>query len=155
MANLGVAPLDPTTPVGQLRHSVGDRLYQETPTAGIGDYDYFSDADLVVHLLSAGGSITRATGLTIKQLALNAAVVGASVKTNDLGVDNSKRGSTLLEIAQSWIDDANAEDAAGDRDSFVVIPFRGLAGAPGPVRPPELASPRFAPDPQNPGYLLV
>ena len=72
------------------------------------------------------GSIPRAVGFAIMQMALGFALKGISVKTDDLSLDASKRGSSLHEIALSYIAQADATDTADASDFFGIAPFGGF-----------------------------
>lgn len=142
MPNPGVAPLDSTTAVGQLRAILGDTSYVDLtpPIAGMGDYAVYSDADLVAALTLAKGSILRAAGQLTKRLALQYSAEGRSIKTDDLAIDVRSRGADLLKVAESFIDDADAEDEAELNDYFnIVAPFR----AEGPLHPEGAQWPAF------------
>lgn len=173
MANIGVAPLDPSSLVGVVRLNVGDTNYVplDPPVAGQGVFDYYSDAQLSAFLTAGNDSPTRATGTAIKQMALTAALSGRSVKTDDLAIDSRQRGTDLLAIAQSWLDQADAEDAlyvagifdvikpAPHRDPMWREPFGFNRFDLNPVREAEqrFVTPEEAgltEDPNNPGFFL-
>lgn len=130
MSNPGVAPLDPNTPVGQLRALVGDTQYVPLvpPVTGQGDYNVWSDHSLAAVLATQGGSALRAAGSLYLQLAAEYAQSGRSVKTDDLAINTLGRGDTLLKVAQSFFDDATAGDNAAANDFFQIVPFAGRAG---------------------------
>jgi len=111
--NPGVAPLDKTTPTGQVRLNTGDTEYVrlEAPIAGLSSFAYFSDDTIEAFLLAGRGSVTRATGLAYRQMAAGAALVGALNKTHDEVNDNRQRASDLMALSQSWLSMANDEDA--------------------------------------------
>jgi hypothetical protein len=159
MTNLGIAPLNPSTPVGQLRVNLGDKSFKplDPPIPGAGDYANFSDADLTALLAGAAGSVSRATGAGYMQLAAVYIATGRSIKTDDLAIDTRQRGKDLFEVAKWWFTHADEADAAGVGDIFMVAPFGGRPeGTPRPLTfEPELPTSEltFTPDPQNPGYL--
>ena len=95
----------------------------------------FTDADLTTAISTSGGtSALRAAGVAFQSLAAEYAILGRSVKTDDLAIDTRARGKDLLEVAKSFFTEANAADARG-ADSFVaIVPVRG-AGKPATVRP--------------------
>jgi hypothetical protein len=149
MPNTGVAPLDPTTPVGQVRLSLGDTDATNI-SGGSGSYPWFGDDELNALLTTGSDSVARATGLALKRLALNYALQGRSIKTADLALDSTKRGDSIAAIAQSWLDQADLEDERDAKDTFLIVPFRD--------RVKQYITPRrdpFLPDPLNPGYLIV
>lgn len=124
MVNRGVAPLDPTTAVGQFRVYYGDVTYTELDPveAGYGDYAELSDAEIESFLASANSSVYRAIGNYFAILAGNAAKVSQSVKDYDLSIDDSKRPAALLEAAKMWWGRADDEDTvAGGSDIFEIF----------------------------------
>lgn len=94
---------------------------------GVGNYAVYSDDTLEAYLLE-GGSTLRAAALAITRLALEYAQSDKSIRTDDLSLDISRRGSTLLEVAKSFRDDADAEDAARFAEVFTIAPFGGRRG---------------------------
>ena len=113
MSNKGIAPLQPTTDVGQFRLLVGDTSYSDLCPAqpGYGDFGMFSDDEISL-FLSSGESPEEAAYLAYLQLAGAAALEAKSVKDFDLSVDLTKRASELRAVAQMWRDRADA--LAGD-----------------------------------------
>ena len=112
-----------------------------------GEPPVFSNAQLTVLADAYPDSIFRAAGAAIKTLALEAAAGERSVKTDDLAIDLRGRGKSLLDIAQSFFNDADAEDDAAGNDFFQIVPFGGRAGR-SRVRPE--ATPRPLPVPPTP-----
>lgn len=129
MPNLGAAPLDPETPVGQLRANLGDTGFTELepPVAGQVDYANFSDAALEAFLAGASGNVARATGAAYMQLAAIYAAAGKSIKTDDLAHDDRQRGADLFEVAKWWFSHADAAEAAAAAEIFEIAPFAGRA----------------------------
>jgi hypothetical protein len=147
MANPGVSPLDPATPVGQLRSLVGDTEATplDPPIDGEGSYAIWSDVALEAALGLAGDSVYRAASNLYFTLAAEYAQSGRSIKTDDLSIDTKGRAGSLIEIARSWASAANQADAADD--FFEIVPFTSTStdwlrpeGAPwsnhSPVAPP-------------------
>jgi hypothetical protein len=95
--------------------------------ANLGDTDsvWFDDATLGSYLDTNGSSVARATGAAILNMSLVATMTGRSVKADDLALDSRQRGKDLREIAQSWFDQADAEDSGAASDVFDVIAFSG------------------------------
>ncbi|MBK4348227.1 hypothetical protein [Lacisediminihabitans changchengi] len=115
MANAGTAPLDATTDIGRVRLVVGDT--EATPTTGgQGDYAYFSDDAIQAALDLSGGGVTRAVSVLVKQLALSLTIAGQSIKADDFAINTLGKGKDLLEVARSYVTQADAEDAATARD---------------------------------------
>lgn len=127
MPNVGKYPLDPISSAGQLRILVGDvsakPLVPDVP--GFADFAVFSDADLAAALLASGSSPLRAAGSLYRSLAAQYTMSGRSIKTDDLAIDTRNRGKDLLEVAQSFFDEADSVDAATASDFFQVVPFGG------------------------------
>lgn len=112
--------LDPETLVGQVRLVIGDDV-PESPD----DLTYtFSDDAIEVALSLAGNGVTRAVGTLIKQLALQASLSGQSIKADDFSINTSNRGKNLLEVAQSYFDQADAEDAAAGSGELRIVNTR-------------------------------
>jgi hypothetical protein len=124
MTHRGVAPLDPDTKVGRLRALLRDTEYAPLEPAedGFGDYKMFSDVDLEAYLIEGGDNVLRAAGRATTGLALMYSAKGKSIKTDDLAVDLRGRGADLLKVARSFMDDADAEDAAEASDYFNIVP---------------------------------
>ena len=130
--NPGLKDIDLSTPLGQLRSNVGDTVGEPIypPSETMVDYRYFSDAELFTFLRQAGDSVLRATSFAFSRLAVASAMDGASIRTNDLGYDDTKRGSTLLEIAKWWADEADKADNAALDESLEIVAFPGNAVTP-------------------------
>lgn len=122
----GAFPIDPTTPVGQLRYLLGDTSATASPQAPAGTkmFAIWADAELVAALANAGGNVLRAGGLLITQLALFYAQQGQmSVKADDLGLTVGAKGGDLNTIARTLFQEAADRDAA-EADSFFVVATR-------------------------------
>ncbi|WP_217181639.1 hypothetical protein [Streptomyces sp. AC495_CC817] len=137
MANPGANPIDASTPVGVLRLTVGDTESQplEPPVSGLADYAVWSDDALSVALMNAAGNNLRAAGNLYRQLAAVYAQTGRSIKTDDLQLNTLSRGDSLLKVAQSFLDEAQANENATANDFFQIVPFAGRAGRQRCVRP--------------------
>mgnify|MGYP001361170439 CR=1 FL=1 len=122
MANIGVAPPDFSTEVGQFRALVGDTSYVAT-NPGFGDYKMFSDAEIQAFLAQGGGSEFRAAGYAFLALSGQAALQSKSVKTDDLSIDLKNQAEALRKTAEFWFQRADEEDAAaGLDDEFLIVP---------------------------------
>jgi len=131
MANRGVAPLDPDTPVGRLRALLRDTEYAplDPDEPGYGDYEIFSDVDLEAFLIETHENVLRAAARATTSLALEYSSAGLSIKTDDLAVDLRTRGKDLLAVARSFVEDADAQDAAEAMDFFEIVPTgKGVPG---------------------------
>lgn len=137
MTNVGLTPIDGTSEVGRLRLLVGDTesVPLDPDLAGHADYNTWSDAALGSALLTAGGNQMRAAGALYLQLAVESAMTGHSIKTDDLALDTRGRGATLHDVAQSFFDEATAADNAAASDFFQIVPFGGRVRRNQCVRP--------------------
>jgi hypothetical protein len=127
----GAFPIDPTTPVGQLRYLLGDTTATASPQAPAGTklFAVWSDAELIAAIANAGGNVLRAGGLLVTQLALFYAQQGQmSIKADDLGLTIGAKGSDLNTIARTLFQEASDRDAAEADSFFVAAPLRS-AGA--------------------------
>lgn len=127
MTNRGIAPLDPTTDVGQFRVRSGDTKYVDLdpPEEGYGDYTLWSDIEIEA-FLAAAASPAWAIYQAYLQLATTAALESKSVKDYDLAIDTTKRSADFRAIAELWRGIAGDEDAAsGNSDFFDVFPTTG------------------------------
>lgn len=97
----------------------------------VGDEDEvaFTDEALEAAIAASGDSILRAAGIAFTTLAATYAALGRSVATDDLRIDTTKRGSTLLDVAKSFLAEADAADASAGADFFEIVPFGGRASA--------------------------
>jgi len=135
MSNVGVAPLNPDTPVGQFRLAYGDTEFTpfDPEVEGSGNYAELSDVEIKTFLSLSSGSVPRAIATYYRRLAGDAAKKSISVKDHDLSADLTKRASNLLEAAAGW--DAIA-DSAGEGDIFEIAGMGclcDLEAAPYPV----------------------
>lgn len=110
--NPGVAPLDPSTLVGQFRLVYGDTHSEPySPVeSGFQNYDELSDDEIESYLVSGSGSISRSIGYYYLSMAGQAAKLAKQIKDYDLQVDTTKRASLLTGIASQWFERADKED---------------------------------------------
>lgn len=128
MPNVGIAPPDLTSEVGQFRIVVGDLEYKplEPPQQGRGDYEKWSDGEVEGFLAMGSGSTLRAAGFAYLQLASGAALASQSVADYDLKVDTTKRAADLRAIAQAYFEQADdLDDADGNGDIFDMFDLTG------------------------------
>jgi len=109
MANTGIAPYDPSTPVGQMRIITGDVNYVDAG-GGNGTYNLFSDVELEGFLALANNELLRSAGFAYMALAGVAAVDAKSVKDYDLSVDLRSRADKLREQAIAYFKQADERD---------------------------------------------
>ena len=121
--NVGIAPPDPETPVGQLRYLLSDTEYTDAPdNPGHGIYESFSDENLQTYLNISNDSLTRAQGHAYLRLAGLAAAEAVDWKSDDQMVTLSKRAEALRKMAEFYFEQADGEDAA-DAGSFFAIEY--------------------------------
>lgn len=95
-----------------------------------GDELYWTDEELDAAILAAGGeNINRAAGQAVQALAIQYALTGRSIRTDDLTLDAKDRGSDLLAVAKSFFDSAASDDSAAASDFFQIVPFGGRASS--------------------------
>lgn len=111
--NRGVAPADPSTPVGQLRYLIGDIDYDplDPVEAGYGDYANFSDEELTGFIAAGGDSVIRASGYAYLRFAALAASGAISWRSDDLSVDSKQVAAEYRLLARIAFEQADSEDA--------------------------------------------
>lgn len=119
--NKGVAPIDPTTPVSQLRLLLGDLDYDglDEPEDGFGNFYNFSDAELEGFIAAGGGSITRGSGYAYLRLAAIAASGAISWRSDDLSVDSKIPASEFRLLARIAFEQADDEES-GSASGFAI-----------------------------------
>ncbi len=132
MPNLGLTPLDPESPVSQLRATLGDTSWVEldppsTEVDGYREVDYaqYGDAQLAAALEVAGGNVPRAAGNMLLTFAIELEVQSKMVRTDDLTIDLRGRGNSLRLMAEQFFAQADALDDAEAGDFFGVAAFPG------------------------------
>lgn len=128
MANAGINPIQYDTDLGKVRVTVGDTDYDAT-----NGYSYFSDEAINVALELGGGSISRAVGILVKQLALSLIISGQSIKADDFAINTLGKGKDLLLVANAYFEQADAEDVRASHEAdgaYAVVSNR--------LRPPYL-----------------
>lgn len=118
MTNTGVAPYDPSTPVGKVRVVTGDVNYGAI-TGGVAQYELFADTEIESFLVAGEDNILRAAGFAYLALAGRAAVDAKSVKDYDLSIDLKSRADKLREQALAFFNQADEKDKRdGVQDVF-------------------------------------
>lgn len=121
MANLGVAPPNPSTSVGIFRATFPDMDY--TPVSGspgVGDYKQFSDIEIQAFLTQAGNSVNGAIGYALLQQANIFAREAISISDYDLRADLTKRAAELRANARLYFQFAKDEEN-GSEDGFEIV----------------------------------
>ena len=122
--NRGIAPLDPTSDVGQFRLLSGDVDYKplDPPEAGFGDYTLWSD-DQILALIAVGGGIPRGIANAYAQLA--ASTQAATIKTDDLNFSGKAEVDKWLALAARWEAVADRDDSRAVDDYFDIVTVGG------------------------------
>lgn len=122
MANIGVAPPDYSTQVGQFRLLANDTAYVALvpPVAGQGDYEKWSDADIQGFIAANPTNLNYAIAAAYFALAAQAALVGSSVKDYDLSLDTRNRAADLTAIANYYT--GRGDEETGGLDYFDIVP---------------------------------
>lgn len=110
--NIGVAPPNYDSDVGQMRAAMNDTEWTELdpPQVGFGSYKYFSDAELEAFLNLAGGSIARALSIAFMSLVTTAR--SGLVRADDLQINYGKNDiDRWLALALYWGGMADGEGA--------------------------------------------
>lgn len=113
-------PIDPTTPLGQTRLMVGDVTFDITT----GTYTYFTDAEVNACILLASGSVLRACGYLVLQLANSQTLAGLSIKADQFSIATTGKGGTLVQVAQQYFAQADVADMnsqAEDADGIAIV----------------------------------
>jgi hypothetical protein len=123
----GIAPPDPSTPVGSLRYVIGDYEYValSPAVAGYGNYAAFSDAELEALLTMSEDNQSRAVGYAYLKLAGKSAAQAIAWASDDLRLNLEKVPSELRAIAKMWFEQADEEDiSGGSAEYFDLVPLR-------------------------------
>lgn len=113
--NIGIAPPDYSTPVGEFRALYGDVAYEELdpPQPGMGNYSELSDARIEVYLAQGNDQPKRGIAFLMLTLAAEAAAKSKTVKDYDLMVDLTKRSADYRRLAEKWFGLADEDDVSG------------------------------------------
>lgn len=123
--NVGVAPPNVNTKVGQFRLIYGDSQFDELvpPEEGFGQYSELSDEEIETYLALSGDSVYRAMGTYAMTLSLRAAEESKLIEDFDLKVSTVQRSSDYRRVGQEWLKLAEMEDTQGGaNDIFEVFP---------------------------------
>jgi hypothetical protein len=112
MANLGVAPPNFSTTVGNFRLLANDLYFVPTNpvVAGLGDYTLFSDNEIDAYLILQS-NVYCAVGLAYMGLANTAARQAESIKDFDLAIDSRQKAEQLRAQADAFFNLADKADA--------------------------------------------
>jgi len=121
-----VSPLDPTTPVGQLRLLTSDSQLRTDPgdASAVAEY-YFSDAFLEGFLAINAGNLKLAAADVLMALAANDVLVSKKIRKENLQTDGPAVGNALRLQAQDYRTQGKLDreilDAADG--TFIVVDF--------------------------------
>lgn len=126
----GRYPIEPETPVGQVRLIVGDiRITNDPcPPGSMGHYEMFSDDQIRAFLEAADGSVDLAVAYAYLNLAGRAASESETVKDYDLTVDLTKKATDYRNLAEIWFDRARHGDDLEAEDAFEIVPTGRTSG---------------------------
>lgn len=126
MANQGVAPPNFETPVGVVRLNVGD-TDPKNISGGMGEYAFFSDAEITAFIAQRGGSPLRAAASIIRRIAGSQALLLKKFTSADLAVDGPAITAALLKSADAIEKEADADDQRTGEEAFLIVPTGGPA----------------------------
>lgn len=109
MSNSGVAPYDPSTLVGKVRVITGDVNYGAI-TAGMAEYEMFSDDEIEAFLVESEDNVLRAAGYGYLALSGRASLQAKTVKDYDLSVDLKAVAAELRKQADDLFKRADEKD---------------------------------------------
>ena len=119
-----VSPLDPTTPVGQLRLLTSDSQLRTDPgDPSLPAEYYFSDAFLEGFLAINAGNLKLAAADALLALATNESMVSKKIRKENLQTDGPAVTNALRLVAQDYRSQGKADAAdldAADGSLFIV-----------------------------------
>lgn len=121
-----VNPLDPESPVGQVRLLISDSQLRSDP--GIpsqpAEY-YFSDAFISGFLAINSGNIFHAAASALTSLAANESLVSKKIRKENLQTDGPAVTNALRLLAQDYTARGNKLQEAGDAadGTFLIVDF--------------------------------
>lgn len=121
-----VSPLDPTTPVGQLRLLISDSQLRKDPAdpSAPAEY-YFSDAYLGGFLAMNAGNLKLAAADALLALAVNESLVSKKIRKENLQTDGPAVTNALRLAAHDFRTQGKADrevEDAGD-GTFLIVDF--------------------------------
>jgi hypothetical protein len=131
VANRGVADVDFTTPVGEVRLLIGDTDVKDgsqDATDGTGEFVFFGDTEIQAFIRLHGGS-RQAAAAILRAIAASTALKLKKWSSADLAVDGPAIANSLLKAADALEAGANADIAAASADFTKVVPVGGHSKA--------------------------
>ena len=121
-----VSPLDPATPVGQLRLLTSDSQLRKDPgDPSLPAEYYFSDAFLEGFLTINSGNVFHAAASALTSLAANEALVSKKIRKENLQTDGPAVTNALRLLAQDYVVRGNkAQEILDAADgTFLIVDF--------------------------------
>lgn len=126
--NVGIAPPDPTSPVGRFRLMAGDTDFKplDPPVAGQGEYEDASDDEIQSYLDATSGNLNRALGTYFLAMAAAAASEAKLIQDYDLRLSTVSRAGDLRRVGQAFLAQAESDDMVeGGTDVFEAFTLSG------------------------------
>ena len=111
MANLGVAPPDYDTEVGQVRALLGDTDPLDV-SLGIGTYMYFGDDEINAFLTMYGHNVKLAAARCLETISMSQALMLKAWSSDDLTVHGDRITESLRKLAAQLREEAIADEAS-------------------------------------------
>lgn len=117
--NKGLSPIDPTTPVGQVRLVIGDTDAIDVDSDGYGEFVYYSDRELESLLGLYGGNVKRTAARIYRTIAASEVLLHKKFVSADLSADSSVVSKELRLLADALEREADS-DAADGAEVFLI-----------------------------------
>ena len=111
MANLGAAPPDYDTEVGQVRALLGDTDPTDV-SVGVGTYMYFGDDEINAFLTMYGHNVKLAAARCLETISMSQALMLKSWSSDDLSVHGDRITESLRKLAAQLREEAIADEAS-------------------------------------------
>lgn len=111
MANLGAAPPDYDTEVGQVRALLGDTDPTDV-SMGVGTYMYFGDDEINAFLTMYGHNVKLAAARCLETISMSQALMLKSWSSDDLSVHGDRITESLRRLAAQLREEAIADEAS-------------------------------------------
>ena len=126
--NQGIAPLDPTSAVGQVRMLLGDTDPRplEPVVDGQGIYLWQSDAEIASLLTLYGSNPRRCGAQLLRTIAVSQALLLKRWTAGELDVNGPAITDALLKAADAMDKQADGDDNAAAIDYVNIVPTGGI-----------------------------
>lgn len=111
MANEGVAPVDYSTEVGQVRALLGDTDPTDV-SGGEGTYLYFSDDEIGAFLTMYGDNVKLAAARCLETISMSQALLLKSWSSDDLTVNGDRIAESLRKLAAQLREEALQDESS-------------------------------------------